>query len=94
MLTMTQVHDIRKMFFEEGKNISEIARETKRDRKTIRFYLEKDDWNQAIPAAETVASYPKLLHIRLKLIFGSWRTRKLSVSKGTVRQGTVDMSRQ
>jgi hypothetical protein len=26
MLTMTQVHDIRKLFFEEGKNISEIAR--------------------------------------------------------------------
>jgi hypothetical protein len=25
---MTQVHDIRKMFFEKGMNISKIARET------------------------------------------------------------------
>jgi hypothetical protein len=28
MLTMTQVHDIRKLYFEEGKNISQIARMT------------------------------------------------------------------
>jgi len=28
MLSMTQIKDIRKMYFEEGKNISEIARET------------------------------------------------------------------
>lgn len=60
MLTMTQVHDIRKMFFEEGRTISEIARETKRDRKTIRFYLDKEDWNDAAPAAEITASFPKL----------------------------------
>jgi hypothetical protein len=26
MLTMTQVHDIRKMYFEEGKNITQISR--------------------------------------------------------------------
>ncbi len=60
MLTMTQVHDIRKMFFEEGRNISEIARETKHDRKTIRFYLKKDDWNDDPPTAKPEATYPKL----------------------------------
>lgn len=60
MLTMTQVQDIRKMYFEEGKNISQIAKETGRDRKTIREYLEKDDWNNEPPAAEPDASYPKL----------------------------------
>ena len=27
---MTQVHDIRKMYFEEGKNILQISRETGR----------------------------------------------------------------
>ncbi|XFO67745.1 hypothetical protein SPSIL_039640 [Sporomusa silvacetica DSM 10669] len=76
MLTMTQVHDIRKMFFEEGKNISEIARETKRDRKTIRFYLEKDDWNQAIPAAETAASYPKLTPYKTEIDFWLMEDKK------------------
>lgn len=76
MLTMTQVHDIRKMFFEEGKNISEIAHETKRDRKTIRFYLEKDDWNQAIPAAETAASYPKLTPYKTEIDFWLMEDKK------------------
>ena len=66
MLTMTQVHDIRKMFFEEGRNISEIARETKHDRKTIRFYLKKDDWNDDPPTAKPEATYPNLTNIRPK----------------------------
>ncbi len=35
---MTQVHDIRKMYFEEGKSITEISRQTGHDRKTIRIY--------------------------------------------------------
>jgi transposase len=48
MLTMTQVHDIRKQFFEEGKTISQIGRETGFDRKTIRAYLAKQDFNQDI----------------------------------------------
>jgi predicted DsbA family dithiol-disulfide isomerase len=46
---MTQVKDIRKMYFEEGKNISQIARETGYDRKTVKKYLDKDDWNKELP---------------------------------------------
>lgn len=49
MLTMTQKNDIRKMYFEEGLNISDIARITKHDRKTVREYIYKDDWNDNIP---------------------------------------------
>jgi len=60
MLTMTQEHDIRKMFYEEGKNISKISRETSFDRKTIRTYLEKEDWNKEKPIASSEATYPKL----------------------------------
>lgn len=56
---MTQVHNIRKMYFEEGKNISQIARETGYDRKTIRYYLDKDDWNNNPPSVKT-SKYPKL----------------------------------
>lgn len=43
---MTQVHDIRKMYFEEGKSIMQISRETGRDRKTVRTYIEKENWNE------------------------------------------------
>jgi transposase len=57
---MTQVHDIRKMFFEEGKSITEISRQTGHDRKTIRMYIKKDDWNEKEPNASPEAEFPKL----------------------------------
>ena len=38
---MTELHNLRKLYFEEGKSITEISRETGRDRKTVRVYLEK-----------------------------------------------------
>lgn len=57
---MTQIHNIRKLFFEEGKNISQIAKETGFDRKTVRQYLDNDDWNSRLPVAEHEATYPKL----------------------------------
>jgi len=60
MLTMTQVKDIRKMYFEEGKNISQIARETGHDRKTVRGYINKDDWNEEPPKVKKEATFPKL----------------------------------
>jgi len=57
---MTQVHDIRKMYFEEGKSISQISRDTGRDRKTVRMYLEKDDWNKENVKVQKEAEFPKL----------------------------------
>jgi transposase len=60
MLSMTQVKDIRKKYFEEGKNISQIARETGHDRKTIRGYLNKEDWNKEPPRLKKEVVYPKL----------------------------------
>ena len=60
MLTMTQVHDIRKLYFEEGKNISAISKQTGLDRKTIRGYMEKDDFNSKISSANKEASFLKL----------------------------------
>lgn len=60
MFTMTQVHTIRKQFFEEGKSISQIARESGHDRKTIRAYVQKDDWNREIPELVKENEFPKL----------------------------------
>lgn len=57
---MSQVHDIRKLYFEEGKNITQITRETGRDRKTVRMYLEKDDWNEKETETQKEAEFPKL----------------------------------
>ncbi len=43
---MTEISNIRNLYFEEGKNITEINRLTGKDRKTIRTYIDKDDWNK------------------------------------------------
>jgi transposase len=60
MLSMTQIKDIRKMYFEEGKNISQIARETGYDRKTVKKYLDKDDWNKDQSKVREKTTFPKL----------------------------------
>lgn len=56
---MTEVHDLRKLYYDEGKNITEIAKQTGRDRKTVRQSLHKEDWNE--PQVQTLAGiFPKL----------------------------------
>lgn len=50
---MTQINDIRKAYFEKGLTISAIAREYAVDRKTVRRYVQMDDWN--VPKAPLTA---------------------------------------
>jgi transposase len=57
---MTEVHNLRKLYFEEGKSITEISKETGRDRKTVRMYLEKEDWNEVKAGASAESEFPKL----------------------------------
>ncbi len=57
---MTEVHDIRKLYFEKGHNITQIARQTGKDRKTIRMYLGKEDWNMTGKNVVHEADFPKL----------------------------------
>jgi len=45
---MTQIDDIRNAFFFKGLSISEIAREFKVDRKTVRKYVYQEDWNTSV----------------------------------------------
>ena len=42
---MAETNDIRSKFLDEGKNITTIARETGCDRKTVRKYVQREDWN-------------------------------------------------
>lgn len=50
---MARIHDFRSAFFEEGRTISEIAKEFGIDRKTVRKYIARDDWNEPRPVAPT-----------------------------------------
>lgn len=60
MLTMTRIDDIKKTFFEEGSSISEISRKQSTDRKTIRKYISKEDFNQPQLKPVTKIEQPKL----------------------------------
>jgi len=55
---MAEVENIREMYFQKGRSVSEIAGETGKDRKTIRKYLEKEDWN--VPIQEKGCKRSKL----------------------------------
>ena len=64
---MTEVHNLRKLYYEEGKTITEISKETGRDRKTVRMYLEKADWNESRPAFPAEAEFPKLDPFKIEI---------------------------
>jgi len=57
---MTKVNDIRKAFFEEGRDISEISRLYKRDRKTVLRYIHTENFNEVHSAKQNPIPQPKL----------------------------------
>ena len=48
--TMDQIHLIREMYYQQDKNISQIASETGLNRKTISKYVDMEDFNSPLPA--------------------------------------------
>jgi transposase len=69
---MTEVHELRKLYYNEGKSISEISRDTGRDRKTIRMNINKEDWNEIQPKPIPGAIFPKLDPFKEKI--DTWLT--------------------
>ena len=51
MITMDQIHRIRYLFFRQGKNLAEIATILGVDWRTVRKYVDKEDFNDPIPVA-------------------------------------------
>ena len=61
MLTMDQIHHIRALFYEQGYNISDIAKATGRDWKTVAKYIDMADFNEPLPAPASEKQFcPKL----------------------------------
>lgn len=57
---MDRIQHIRELYYRQGKNISVIARETGCDWKTVRKYIDMDDFNAPIPIMEQRDFCPKL----------------------------------
>lgn len=54
---MLEIEIIRGLYFNKGKNVSEISRETGFDAKTVNKYLEKEDWiEEKLPLAQARGS--------------------------------------
>ena len=61
MTTMDQIHHIRELYYEQGKNISEIAAITGLNWKTVAKYVDMTDFNPPAPkSAAQQQSCPKL----------------------------------
>lgn len=69
---MTEVHALRRLYFDEGKSITEIARDTGRDRKTIRVNINKEDWNETPVKPVPEVTFPKLDPFKAKI--DAWLT--------------------
>jgi len=57
---MTYKKDIRKLFYEQGLNISQISKETGIDRKTARQIISRTDWNEPIEKKNTMGRPTKI----------------------------------
>ena len=61
MLTMDQIHHIRALYYEQGYNISDIAKATGRDWKTVAKYIDMADFNEPLPIPASEKQFcPKL----------------------------------
>lgn len=61
MLAMDQIHHIRALYYEQGYNISEIAKATDRDWKTVAKYIDMNDFNEPLPGPASERKFcPKL----------------------------------
>ena len=90
---MTQIHDIRKEYFEKGKSISKITRELGHDRKTIRAYFQKDDWNQKHPNPKKENDFPKLEPFKATIDEWLEEDKKSAVNNDILQKGSCQIKR-
>ena len=69
--TMDQIHHIRELFYAQGKNISEIASETGFNWKTVKKYVDMDDFNNPPPTSKAEAVHESKLD-PYKPLIDSW----------------------
>jgi len=60
VLDMTHVEYIKNLYEEEGLSLSEIARRTKHDFRTVRKYAYQNDWNPPVKLKTAEEDYPVL----------------------------------
>ena len=79
--TMDQIHHIREMYYQQDKNISQIASETGLNRKTISKYVDMEDFNSPPPVPASLEIHESKLDPFKPLIDGWLQADKLAPRK-------------
>ena len=72
MTTMDQIHRIRDLYYWQGKSLTEIAGIEKLDWRTVRKYVDMEDFNQKSPSPEEESHSSKL--DKFKPVIDKWLT--------------------
>lgn len=75
MLTITQIHYIRKLYYDKGKTISEIVKATGHNHRTVKKYVEQEDFNNP-PVKVTHLSKSDLIRPFVRQILNKDKTQK------------------
>ena len=73
MTTMDQIHRIRMLYYEQGKNLKEIAALMNLDWRTVRKYVDQDDFSPVPPTPEKEEQHTSKLNT-FKPLIDSWLT--------------------
>ncbi len=73
MFTMDQVHTIRELYYRKGLNLTEIAKELHCNWKTVRKYVDQEDFSPSKPIAESKVMHTSKLD-KYKHLIDQWLT--------------------
>ena len=75
MLTITQIHYIRKLYFDKGKSITEIEKATGHNYRTIKKFIECEDFNE-VPKIKTRKTKSDLIRPFVRSILETDKNKK------------------
>ena len=80
MTTMDQIHRIRMLYYEQGKNLKEIAALTDLDWRTVRKYVDQEDFSPARPSPEKEEQHESKLN-KFKPLIDGWLATDLKAPR-------------
>ena len=86
VLTITQINYIQDLYFLEGKSISEICRMTEKNYRTVKKYIEQDDFN---PKKHKVKRSNKSNVLSLSSTNGLLKISLDTINKGILPKGSM-----
>lgn len=89
MISMDQIHRIRDLYYGQDKSLTEIAKIENLDWRTVRKYVDMEDFNQTPQSPDGEEHSSKL--DQFKPIIDKWLTddRKARVSSGTLLEESI-----